>query len=260
MVGSDPLPDGRMLKLTRPLCVIDTETTGTETTDRVIEIGVTVLSVDGARKNWEQRFHPGIPIPPAATEVHGITDADVADKPPFSEFASRIHRGLTDRDIAGYNVRFDLSMIDEELRRCGLKLDLSGIHVIDAAGIFFKKEPRTLTAAVQKYCDRSHEEAHGAAADASASLDVLEAQLAMYEDLAAMDLAGVAQFSKRDEVEYIDLAGKLYLKDGFVYYGFGKEKDKRLKDEPGFARWMLNKDFSGSTLDVVRAELGRWGL
>lgn len=250
-----------MLQIKRDLVVVDTETTGVETTDRIIEIGITVLHVDGTRKLWEQRFNPGIPIPPEATEIHGITDADVADKPPFSEYALRIKRGFADRDIAGYNVRFDLSMVDQEMRLCGLKLDLSGVHVIDAAGIFFKKEPRTLSAAVQKYCDRSHEEAHGAAADSAASLDVLEAQIAMYDDLSAMDLAGLAAFSKRDDVDYIDLAGKLYRDpDGFIRYGFGKEKDKRLKDEPGFARWMLGKDFSGSTLDAVRDELGRFGL
>ncbi len=211
-----------VLKLTRALVVLDTETTGTETTDRVIEIGTTVLHVDGTRKHWEQRFNPGIPIPPAATEIHGITDADVADKPPFSEYALRIKRGLTERDIAGYSVRFDISMIDEELRRCGLKLDLTGVNVIDAAGIFFKKEPRTLTAAVQKYCGRSHEDAHGAAADAAASLDVLVAQLEMYEDLAAMDFPTLAQFSRRDDVEYVDLACKLWRDpEGFAVLGDG---------------------------------------
>ena len=241
--------------------MLDTETTGVETQDRIIEIGATVLYPDGQRKDWEQRFNPGIPIPPAATEVHGITDAEVADKPPFSQFAGRIHRGLTGRDIAGYNVRFDLSMVDEEMRRCGLKLDLAGVHVIDAAGIFFKKEPRTLTAAVQRYCNRSHEDAHGAGADAAASLDVLEAQIEMYEDLAVMDLAGIAQFSKRDDVDYIDLAAKIYRDpEGYARYAIGKSRDVRIKDDPGFARWMLNRDFAGNTLDAVRAELGRFGL
>ncbi len=75
-----------------------------------------------------------------------------------------------------------------------------------------------------------------------------------------MSVEELAVFSKRDDVDYVDLAQKLYRKDGFVYFGFGKQKDQRLKDEPGFARWMLSKDFSGSTLDAVRAELGRWGL
>jgi hypothetical protein len=66
--------------------------------------------------------------------------------------------------MPGYNVRFDLSMVDEELRRCGLKLDLTGVNVIDALGIYQKKDPRNLSAAVMKYCGRSHDDAHGAAA------------------------------------------------------------------------------------------------
>ena len=56
-----------MLQLKRALVVLDTETTGVETTDRIIEIGTTVLHVDGTRKHWEQRFNPGIPIPPGST-------------------------------------------------------------------------------------------------------------------------------------------------------------------------------------------------
>ena len=83
----------------------------------------------------------------------------------------------------------------------------------------------------------------------------------MYDDLAAMGLPELAAFSRRDEVEYVDLAAKLYRdKDGYVRYAIGKSKDQRIKDDPGFARWMLGKDFSVSTLDAVKEELRRWNL
>lgn len=250
-----------MLTLARALCFIDTETTGVETADRVIEFAACTLNPDGTRKQFCQRFNPGIPIPPAATEIHGITDADVANMSSFSEWAQRIHKGLTGRDIAGYNVRFDISMVDEELRRVGLKLDLTGIHIVDAAGIFFKKEQRRLEDAVLKYCGRVHDGAHGAVADAAASADVLEGQVTMYEDLVGMGIPELAAFSKRDDVEYIDLAAKIYRdSEGYARYSIGKSKDQRIKDDPGFARWMLGKDFAGNTLDAVREELGRWGL
>ncbi len=252
-----------MLTLTRPLVCFDLESTGVDpVNDRIIEFGCTVLMPDGSKHQWESRFNPGIPISPEATEKHHITNDMLVDCPPFCVHAARIHKGLQGRDIAGYNCRgLDLPMLDEELRRCGLRLDLTGVNVIDAAGIFFKKDPRTLEAAVEKYCNRKHEDAHGAAADAAATLDVLDGQLAMYDDVAGLNLEELAKFSRREDVDYVDLAGKLYRDaDGYVRYAFGKQKGQRLKDDPGFARWMLSKDFSGSTLDAVRAELGRWGL
>lgn len=247
----------------RDLVVLDTETTGVNpVTDRIIEFGATVLKTDGTRTQWSKRFNPGIPIPAEATEVHGITDADVANEDPFSVWGFKILGALKGRDIAGYNLRgLDLPILDEELRRCNLKLDLTGVNIIDAAGIFFAKEPRTLTAAVQKYCGRDHSDAHGAGADAEATLDVLMGQLAAYEDLAAMDVGALAAFSRRGDKDYVDLAGKLYRdSDGDLRYGFGKPKDVKVKDDPGFGYWMRGKDFAGNTMEVLMVELKRWGL
>lgn len=249
------------MRLTRPLCVLDTETTGVDPVqDRVIELGITILRPDGTRTKWGQRFNPGISVPAEATAVHGITDEMLADCPKFADMAQKIHRGLQGKDIAGFNLRgLDLPILDEEFRRCGLKLDLSDALVIDAFGIFSNKEPRNLTAAVQKYCGRSHEDAHGAAADAEATLDVLLGQLAAYEDLAAMELVDLAKFSRRGDKEPADLAGKLYRDgNGDLRYNFGKCRDVKVKDDVGFGYWMMkqsNPPFPGHTLELLRAEL-----
>lgn len=252
-----------MLTLTRPLVTIDTETTGTDPVkDRIIEFGCTVLHPDGSRTKWEQRFNPGSHIPDESTAVHGITDADVADKPPFSEFAVKIHRALQGKDIAGYSLRLlDLPILDEEFRRCGMKLDITGVHVIDAAGIFFKKEPRDLTAAVAKYCGRDHADAHGAGADAEATLDVLIGQMAAYEDVGAMDLADLAALSIRGDKQPADLAGKFYRDaDGDLRYAFGKCRDVKVRDDVGFGYWMMRQTsppFPGNTCDVLQEELDK---
>lgn len=242
----------------RDLVVLDTETTGVDPVkDRIIELGVTVYSQDGTRRDWVKRFNPGVPIPVEATDIHDITDADVADCDPFSAWAPKILQALQGRDIAGYNLRrLDLPIIDEEMRRCGLTWDWRKSNIIDAAGIFFAKEQRNLSAAVQKYCGRSHDDAHGALPDAQATLDVLLAQLALYPDLAAMELPAVAAYSRMGDKDWVDLACKLYRDpDGDLRYGFGKVKDVKVKLDPGFGYWMLGKDFPGDTKDVLRAEL-----
>ncbi len=242
----------------RTVVAIDLESTGTDPVlDRIIELGVTVMTPDGARARWCQRFNPGIPIPVEATEVHGITNVDVATMPAFKDFAGRIHRSLEGRDLIGYNLRrMDLPMLDEEFRRCGLKLNLDGVRVIDAFGIFSKKAPRKLEDAVRRFCGREHEGSHGAAADAEATLDVLLGQLAEFDDLAAMTIDQLADYSQTSEVRYADLAGKLYYdQDGEIRYAFGKHKDCLVKEQRGYAHWMINKagGFPSSTLDVLEA-------
>ena len=71
----------KSLLLEKPLAIVDLETTGTDPqTDRIVEIAILKITPDGERLRRVQRLNPGVPIPPAATEVHGITDADVAHK------------------------------------------------------------------------------------------------------------------------------------------------------------------------------------
>ena len=239
---------------------IDCETTGVDAqADRIIELGM-VCVVDGERKRWCKRFNPGMPIPPTATEVHGIADADVANEKPFSVYAHIVHRALAGKHLAGYNLwRLDLPVIDTHLRESGLKLDLTGVLVIDAAAIFFKREPRTLADAVRKYCGREHDGKHGAAADAEATMDVLAGELLVYEDLAAMSLQDLAEYARLAERRPADLAGKLtYDAENRLCYAFGKFKGVPVLDEPSYAEWMLRCDrppFPGSTCELLEYEL-----
>ena len=79
------------LALTRPIACVDLETTGTSITqDRIIEISIVKLHPDGTRDIKTRRMNPTIPIPAAASEVHGIYDADVANEPTCKELANGI--------------------------------------------------------------------------------------------------------------------------------------------------------------------------
>lgn len=247
-----------MIQLERALLTFDLEATGPEPTkDRIVQIGVVVLHPDGTRKRWDSLVNPGIPIPPEVTEIHGITDAMVAGAPPFSAIASQVHRGLAGKDLAGYNLRrFDLIMLDEELRRCGFKLDLTGVRVIDADVLYKKKHPRTLPDFIKEYCGREHVDAHGALPDAEGTADGILAAIQRHEDLRAMSLAELEAFTTHGDVRYADLCGKLVVDpEGYVVYNFGKSKGVRVVDDPGFGDWMMGKDFAGSTIDALKAEM-----
>lgn len=248
------------MNLSRRLCFLDIEASGLDTqTDRIIELALLVWDGNTVLFDRVRRFNPGIPIPPGATAIHGISDADVADKALFDAKVGRsILSVMNGCDLAGYNLRrFDLPILDEEMRRVGLKLELTDVQVLDVYGIFAKKEARTLSDAVKKYCGREHQGAHGAQSDTRATLDVLIGQMKSYPDLAAMDIHALASFSMVSEYEAVDVAGKLYRdKDGDVCYGFGKYRGVKVKDAPDYADWMLNRaHFPGSTNDVLRSEL-----
>ena len=80
------------LNLSKPICFFDLETTGINiTNDRIVEISILKVYPNGKEETYTQRVNPTIPIPPEVTKVHGISDADVADKPTFKEISKEVH-------------------------------------------------------------------------------------------------------------------------------------------------------------------------
>jgi DNA polymerase-3 subunit epsilon len=247
------------LSLTRPLVVFDAETTGCDlAADRIIELAaVKFLPHAEEPETFHVRLDPGVPIPPQATAVHGITDADVAGGPAFAEVAGGLLTFLGGADLAGFNVKgFDLPLLVAELRRCGQELDLRGVCVLDPLQVFREREPRDLAAAVRLYCGREHEGAHSALADALAAAAVLDGQLARYPDLPR----GVPELHRR----YcpVDLAGRFRLEGGRVALAFGKHAGRRLAEvaaeDPDYLRWMLTKDFLPDAARILREALRRF--
>lgn len=243
------------LKLTKPLCFFDLETTGTDVSkDRIIEIAIIKVNIDGSRESLEIRLNPGIPIPPESTLIHGITDEMVANEPIFKDKARNIYNFLKGCDLAGFNSdRFDIPLLVEELLRADLDFDFKNTKTIDVQNIFHKMESRTLSAALKFYCDKELTDAHTAIADANATLDVLLAQLDRYSELEP-NVEFLNDFSTRKKTA--DFAGFLiYNKDDEICFGFGKHKGKKvneiLKEEPGYFGWILNADFPRYTKKIL---------
>ena len=134
------------LKLDRPVMFFDLETTGTDALhDRIVEISMIKVMPDGTDIQRTVRVNPGMPIPAEATAVHHITDADVADKPLFSQLAEGLAQSFRGCDLAGFNSnRFDIPLLAEEFARAGIDFDFNECRFIDVQTIFHKKEQRTL--------------------------------------------------------------------------------------------------------------------
>jgi DNA polymerase III subunit epsilon len=126
-----------------------------------------------------------------------------------------------------------MPMLGAEFERAGVKWDWRKHKVIDAGIIFKKRNPRTLEAAVNHYLERDHEGAHGAQADADATLEVIEEMFKVYR-YESIDAA--AAESNYEGEQRADLAGKLYWDaEGRLCFGFGKSKGKRVAEDIGYA-------------------------
>jgi len=249
----------RNLRLNRPLVVFDLETTGIDpSTDKIVELSALRIAPDGGREKRSRRVNPERPIPPGATAIHGIRDEDVKDEPAFRQIARGFLDWLEDADLAGFNVcRFDLILLERELRECGLDLRAGERRVIDAMTIFHRKERRDLTAAVRFYLGRDHEDAHSADADVAATVDVLEEQLERYDDL-PRSVEELDQWT-RSRPGAVDQSGKFVWKKGSAVFSFGKHQGRTLREvaveAPGYLQWILKSDFPSDAKVLVKRAL-----
>ena len=236
-----------MLQLRKPLAFIDIESTGLNVAaDRIIEIAIVRLAMDGSRKVKRKLINPQMPIPEEVILIHGITDEMVKEAPVFKQVANEIKQFLDNCDLGGYNSnRFDIPMLMEEFLRTGIELDMKGRRLLDVQKIYHMMEQRTLSAAYKFYCEKELVGAHGAEADAAATLEVLEAQIIKYEQL-GNTIDSILQFTGNETV--VDFSRRFVMDNGVEIFNFGKYKGQPVSDilkaEPQYYDWMMKGDFT----------------
>ncbi|MEZ5018227.1 MAG: 3'-5' exonuclease [Flavipsychrobacter sp.] len=251
------------LALKRPIIFFDLETTGTDQAkDKIVELAFVKIKPDGTRDKYVKRINPGIPIPVDTTAIHGISDEDVKDCPPFKQIAHELYNWMKNCDLGGYNSsKFDIPLLAEEFLRVGIDVDFTDRKMVDAQQIFFKMESRSLSAALKFYCQKELENAHSAEADINATIDVLEAQLDRYDNL-QNDVEFLHKFTHNNQL--VDYARRIVMKNGEPIFNFGKHKGKKVEDvftaEPNYYDWMMKADFSLHTKQKISEILNRMKL
>jgi DNA polymerase-3 subunit epsilon len=239
-----------MLQLKKPLAFIDLETTGVNLgLDRIVEIAIVKILPDGTKSVKRKLLNPEMAIPKASSDIHGITDEMVKDAPTFKQVAHELKQMLDGCDLAGYNSnRFDIPLLMEEFLRVQVDFDMKNRKLLDVQNIFHKMEPRTLGAAYKFYCNKALEGAHGAEVDASATHEILEAQLERYPAL-GNNVDTILKTIGEDVI--VDFARRFIMENGTEVFNFGKFKGRPvadvLKSEPQYYDWMMKGDFPQHT-------------
>ncbi len=248
------------LQLTRPLAFIDLETTGVNISlDRIVEIAIVKINPDGTQQVKRKLINPMMPIPKGASDVHGITDDMVKDAPTFKQVANEVKQFIDHCDIGGYNSnRFDIPMLIEEFLRVGIDFSTDGRKLVDVQKVFHMMEQRTLSAAYKFYCQKTLEGAHSAEVDATATWEVLEAQVERYPQI-GNTVESIVKFTGEDDI--VDFARRFIRENGVELFNFGKHKGKPvtqvLKEEPQYYDWMMKGDFPMNTKQKLTEILNR---
>lgn len=232
-----------MIKLTKPLIFFDLETTGADvTTARIVQIAAIKLLPDGSKVKRKTLINPGVKIPAEATEIHGITDEMVANAPTFASIAPKLFSFFSEGDLAGYNSNeYDIPVLQEEFVRCGLDFPAHGVSFLDVLKVERIINDQKLVSVYKRYTGKDLEGAHDAMADIEATLEVFTCQVMARPEIGE-SVSEIDSFCQ-GEKKRVDVAGKIYQKDGEFYWSFGKLKDRPVTSDFGYIQWFMKQDF-----------------
>ncbi len=223
----------KILVLSRPLAVVDYETTGIDPkVDRVIQASVEIHYPEKDPILWKSYINPGIPIP--NLHKHKVTEEHVKDAPPFSHHAPGLAKHLLGADFCGYNGDFDMDFTRAEMERAGVDFPWDN-HIVDPYPIYKKFRGHTLTNCYLEYGgedgnplppDTKIDEAHDAGFDVYMTVCSLRGQLLRNPNI-PRTIKELAAFCKGDK---LDRAARFIWVENDVVFNFGKWRGKRIND------------------------------
>lgn len=236
------------------ILIFDVETTGTDPAkDRVIELCTKKL--DGPATT--SRFNPApATISPQAEKVHGISMKDLEKEDTFAKWSQILFDLFNTADVLmGYNVKFDIAMMEAEFKRTGHTIDLLSKLVVDPYKMWLQKEPRKLTDATQYFLGEDLKGAHEAEADVKATEKVFQAMVDKY-GLQEATWDEMATVCEPNRARWVGATRHFeWDANGKVIFAFGKHAGKRAYHEKGYLDWMLKQDFPENVKTTIRKML-----
>ncbi|QCT02603.1 DnaQ family exonuclease/DinG family helicase [Paenibacillus algicola] len=202
--------------------VLDFETTGSHSTDEIIQVGLAIIEEGGhISRVFGSYVNPGIPIPPFITGLTGITEQDVKDAPMLEEMMMQLVPLLDDVILVGHNVTFDFNFLQNALDRCGY-LPFSGriLDTIHFLKICFPSLHTYQLGMVSAEFGLQHDRPHQADSDALATAHIL---LKCFEELEKLPLLTIQRLADLFVDEDSDM--------GWFFDGLREERERHPVDE-----------------------------
>ena len=206
--AESPAPDlERLAGGADRIAVVDCETTGLYNTDRIVELAIVTVALDGTiAERWETVVQPGRDV--GATHIHGLTAEALAGAPTFADVAGDVALRLHGACIAAHNLPFDARMVSGEFSRLDTELILTaGIDTLQATRA-------RLSDACGAY-GVPLVNAHSAAADASATAALLLRVAALCEPgapaAAPVNLWRTGKVRRRSDLGWIAVPDPPYI-------------------------------------------------
>ena len=251
------------------IMVFDVETTGIDhARDQVIELCVQYGIRDDEATSRTWRIKPTVPISPGAQAVHGIAMEDLEHCPMFDAVADDIAAAFANADVlVGYNLAFDIEMIQAEMARLGRpQLELAGKKIVDPLRLWQQCEPRSLQHAHVRFVGNGFEAAHSASADVAATGRVLAGMLRAFNlhDQDWGQIATVCDPQPNRWASWVGPSKHLRWEGEVVVIGFGKFIGTPLHElaagpDRSFLRWVVERDFPPHVAEVCRAAMEMQG-
>lgn len=245
------------MRLEKPIIYFDIESTGVDTEkDRIIELACIKYNPDGTSEEKTILVNPEIPIPLEASEVHGITDEMVQDKPTFKQYAQSIRKWFENCDLAGFNSNgYDVPLLSAEFERAGLEGINWNPSLFDVLTLYRHLFPNTLSDVYKRLTGKELTGAHGAVADINATKEIGDILMPLLKNLVETSVETpkeVDDYLQGDKKRY-DLAGKMYTDtDGVVRWNFSKNKDNPVLADAGFINWFKAQGFPQESKDKIK--------
>jgi DNA polymerase-3 subunit epsilon len=260
MTDNRPGNTERSLELSRPLAVLDVQSTGLDPSNaRIVKLSVLKVDPDGSEHVKYVVVNPEIPIQPGATQVHGISDLDVMDMPVFRSYARALADHLEGCDIAGFGIeRFGLPLLQAEFDRNGIEFDVSGRAVVDAMTVFHRLEPRNLASAYSRFVGGDKSDRIDGAQGARNVFAILQGEVGSSTAVPVVPTA-LAAWAKGIDDTAIDGEGKfVWSEEGDPLVNFGKHRGERLIDvvenDLPYLKWVAGSDdFDGEVRKIAKS-------
>lgn len=245
------------MRLERPIIYFDIESTGVETeTARIIELACIKYNVDGTQEEKTILVNPGVPIPLEASDIHGITDETVKDKPFFKQYAQAVRSWFDGCDLAGFNSdNYDIPLLSAEFERAGLEGINWNPNLLDIMKLYRLLYPNTLSDVYKRLTGKELEGAHGALIDIIGTKEIADILIPKLQDLSETPIDNVKHIDEymQGDKRRFDLAGKMYIDvDGTVKWNFSKNKDKAVLADLGFVNWFMVQGFPQESKNKIR--------